>query len=98
MPGALSEALASLKDITAHLAALALEGKVEIFLADSTLYLELFGIITVAWQWLLQGLAIQKALSSDLSEMEKQFYQGKFIPFAFSFIMNCPRSRDCSSG
>ena len=87
----LNEALASLKDITAHLAALALEGKVEIFLADSTLYLELFGIITVAWQWLLQGLAIQKALSSDLSEMEKQFYQGKFYTLRFFFHYELPK-------
>jgi alkylation response protein AidB-like acyl-CoA dehydrogenase len=88
---ALSKALASLKDITAHLAALALEGKVEIFLADSTLYLELFGIITVAWQWLLQGLAIEKTLSSDLSEMEKQFYQGKFHTLRFFFHYELPK-------
>jgi alkylation response protein AidB-like acyl-CoA dehydrogenase len=87
----LSEALASLKDITAHLAALALEGKVEVFLADSTLYLELFGIITVAWQWLLQGLAIQEALSSDLSELEKQFYQGKFYTLRFFFHYELPK-------
>jgi alkylation response protein AidB-like acyl-CoA dehydrogenase len=89
----LSEALSSLKEITAHLTALAQAGKVEIFLADSTLYLELFGIITVAWQWLLQGLAIQKALRSDLSEKEKQFYQGKFHTLRFFFHYELPKIR-----
>ncbi len=28
----------------------------ELYLADATLYLELFSIVTIAWQWLLQAL------------------------------------------
>jgi alkylation response protein AidB-like acyl-CoA dehydrogenase len=87
----LKEGLASLKDITAYLAGLALEGRTEIFLADATLYLELFGIIAIGWQWLLQAVAAQKALDTDLSELERQFYQGKFHTFRFFFHYELPK-------
>ena len=40
-----------------------MEGKVDIFLADATLYLEYTGIITIAWQWLLQATASETALA-----------------------------------
>jgi alkylation response protein AidB-like acyl-CoA dehydrogenase len=87
----LKEGLESLKEITAYLAGLALEGKTEIFLADATLYLELFGIIAIGWQWLLQALSTQKALESSLSDLEKQFYQGKFFAFRFFFHYELPK-------
>ena len=40
---------------------LANKGNMEIFLADANLYMEAFGILNVAWQWLKQGMAAQKA-------------------------------------
>ena len=42
----------------------------EAFLADATLYLEFFGIITIAWQWLLQGIAVQKALNNGAAKKD----------------------------
>ncbi len=60
--GMLKESLEALKNITQHLLGQYQEGRVEQALADSTLYLELFGIIAIAWQWLLQAVSIQKAL------------------------------------
>lgn len=86
----LSDALESLKQITAYLTALGLEGKKAISLADSTLYLELFGIIAIGWQWLLQAISIQKALASDLSDLEKNFYQGKYYTFKFFYHYEMP--------
>jgi len=86
----LSDALESLRKITAYLAALGSEGKREIFLADSTLYLELFGIIAVGWQWLLQAISVQKALASDLSQLERNFYQGKLYTFKFFYHYEMP--------
>ncbi len=45
-----------------HRVQFAIKGDMEEFLADATLYLEFFGIIAMAWQWLIQGMAAQKAL------------------------------------
>jgi alkylation response protein AidB-like acyl-CoA dehydrogenase len=87
----LEESLEVLKNVTRHLLAQYQEGRVEQALADSTLYLELFGIVAVAWQWLLQGVSIQKALSGPLSQMETRFYQGKFYTFCFFFHYELPK-------
>ena len=87
----LREACAKLEEVTSHLVGIALKKDVERFLADATLYLEFFGIICVAWQWLLQALSIQKALEGDLSDRETLFYKGKFYTFRFFFHYELPK-------
>jgi alkylation response protein AidB-like acyl-CoA dehydrogenase len=87
----LSGALEKLKSVTEHLVG-SVKGKgPEHFLADATLYLELFSIIAIAWQWLLQAIVISKALEKDLSEKEKAFYQGKLYPFRYFFGYELPK-------
>ncbi|MCP4756793.1 MAG: acyl-CoA dehydrogenase, partial [Proteobacteria bacterium] len=63
----------------------------EIFLADATLYLEFFGTITIAWQWLLQGLAVQEALKGKVSKTDANFYQGKMFTLRFFFGYELPK-------
>lgn len=55
----------------------------EEFLADATLYLEYLSILTIAWQWLHQGLIAQKTLSKD--SLETNFYQGKIMCMRYFF-------------
>ncbi len=87
----LQEALEKLKEVTARLVQISQEKGPEYFLADATLYLEFFGIIAVAWQWLVQALAAQKALEKELSEDEHNFYQGKFQTFLYFFHYELPK-------
>ena len=94
--GRLEEAIRILEQTTAHLLQLAGEGKTELFLADATLYLELFGIIAVAWQWLLQALVIRKALASERTEPERLFYEGKFQTCRFFYHYELPKIRGLS--
>ena len=62
--------------VTKHL--LSLAGKdLEIFLSDATLYLELFGILTIAWQWLVQAIKAEAALQAGAMGDDADFYQGK---------------------
>ncbi len=88
----LIDAMTELDRVTKYLAGLAGQGKTEEFLADSVLYLEMFGIITIAWQWLLQGIAAQKALNTGdaLLEADQVFYQGKIFTcrYFFSYELN----------
>jgi alkylation response protein AidB-like acyl-CoA dehydrogenase len=81
----LREALERLKEVTARLVQISQEKGPEYFLADATLYLEFFGIIAVAWQWLTQAMVILKTLENELSEEETNFYQGKFQTFVYFF-------------
>jgi len=87
----LERALERLKGVTTHLTGVALEGKVEIFLADAALYLEMFGIIAVAWQWLLQAVAAQKALKGSPPQSDTAFYKGKLAAFRFFFSYELPK-------
>jgi hypothetical protein len=67
----LTDALARLQEVTKLLIETAQNQGAEHFLADATLYLEFFGIVTVAWQWLLQGIAVGK--ESLRQSREEQF-------------------------
>ena len=87
----LQEALGKLKEVTARLVQISQEKGPEYFLADASLYLEFFGIIAVAWQWLVQALVIRKGMERELSEEEDNFYQGKFQTFAYFFHYELPK-------
>ena len=88
---ALEKALEVLQKVTGHLLEVAGSQSADVFLADATLYLELFGIISVAWQWLHQGIYIQRGLESDPSESEHEFLQGKFYALRFFFAYELPK-------
>jgi len=80
-----------LKEVTGHLTGIAAEGKIDLFLADATLYLELFGIIAIAWQWLVQAIKAQKALEEDPIESERDFYTGKLYTCRYFFAYELPK-------
>jgi hypothetical protein len=87
----LSEALDKLIQVTSHLIGISQHKGPEHFLADATLYLELFGIISTGWQWLLQAIAIQKALENELLPGEQRFYLGKSYTFRYFFGFELPK-------
>jgi alkylation response protein AidB-like acyl-CoA dehydrogenase len=87
----LTAALEKLKGVTYHLVGTAKDKGPDYFLADATIYLELFGIIAIAWQWLLQAIAIQDALEKELSEGEDNFYKGKLYAFRYFFSYELPK-------
>jgi alkylation response protein AidB-like acyl-CoA dehydrogenase len=87
----LDKALRQLQEVTILLAAIAHKKGAEVFLADATLYLEFFGIVTIAWQWLLQSISVQKAQAGKLSAAESDFYQGKFFTARYYFAYELPK-------
>jgi alkylation response protein AidB-like acyl-CoA dehydrogenase len=87
----LKKALEKLQAVTNSLIGEAIKGKIDLFLADATLYMELFGIITVAWQWLLQAIEVTKALKKNPAEADKNFYLGKMYAFRFFFSYELPK-------
>jgi alkylation response protein AidB-like acyl-CoA dehydrogenase len=87
----LSQSVETLQKVTAQLMEVQKRGNPELFLADATLYLEFFGIISVAWQWLIQAAVVVKALRSSLGEAEANFYKGKFYAFRFFYAYEIPK-------
>ena len=88
----LDDALAKLQEVTKHLLEVAQKQGVEHFLADATLYLEFFGIIAIAWQWLLQGISIQTALNNECSKADFNFYRGKMFTLKYFFGYELPKT------
>jgi hypothetical protein len=88
----LKESLEKLRSVTMHRVQFAMQGDVEKFLADATLYLEMFGIIAIAWQWLIQGVAAQQGLATDCSAMDRQFYEGKLHTMRYFFHYELPKT------
>jgi butyryl-CoA dehydrogenase len=87
----LKQALEVLQQVTAYLMGVRQKETPEVFLADATLYLEFFGIISVAWQWLLQATAVVKALKNSPAGAEANFYNGKLFAFRFFFEYELPK-------
>ncbi|HQB30727.1 MAG TPA: acyl-CoA dehydrogenase [Syntrophales bacterium] len=86
----LEEALVTLEKVSAFLMKQA-GGDPDIFLADATLYLEAFGIVTIAWQWLIQAIAAAKGLGGATLEDETHFYQGKLFTARYFFSYELPK-------
>ncbi len=79
---------------TAHLLTIAGKGNAEVFLSDATLYLELFGILNVAWQWLRMGSVAEKAAAqTDVNDIDKAFYASKMHTMQFFFHYELPKTK-----
>jgi alkylation response protein AidB-like acyl-CoA dehydrogenase len=74
----------ALEQTTNHLIGLK-DGDQEIFLMDANLYMELFGIVCIAWQWLKQGMVATTRLDKLCDSREKIFYHSKIETMKFFF-------------
>jgi len=89
--GKLEDSAKTLHGTTMHLIDVAMKNKPEVFLSDATLYLEFFGIVTVAWLWLKQGVVAQKAIDAGTEGDEYLFYQGKVHTMKYYFEYELPK-------
>ncbi|UTA68598.1 acyl-CoA dehydrogenase [Emticicia sp. 21SJ11W-3] len=74
----LQKTLGKAQQVTGHLLNLAGKGEVEKYLSDATLYLELFGLTTIGWQWLRQAITAQQSMPGA-HDTDRDFYQGKLM-------------------
>lgn len=81
----LAGAAGKLQETTMQLAGLAMQGKVEEFLADANLYLEAFSTVTIAWVWLQQALVAQAALDAGASGEDAVFYRSKLLTLEYYY-------------
>lgn len=71
----------------------AMAGNIERYLSDATLFLELFGIVCVAWQWLKQAIVAKQALLMQNPDGDElAFYEGKIHTMKFYFHYEVPKT------
>ncbi len=93
----LKEAMGTLQEVTLHLAGVAAKKGPDYFLADATVYLEFFGYICIAWQWLKQGIVAQKTLDGGVSREDEDFYKGKLVAMRYHFGYELPKIKGLAS-
>ena len=82
----LEKELGRLQKVTMHLLGIAAKGDNEVFMADANLYMEMFGIVSVAWIWLKQGIVAKNALVTGSHEGDElAFYESKLHTMKFFF-------------
>ncbi|MFN8355045.1 MAG: acyl-CoA dehydrogenase [Spirosomataceae bacterium] len=86
--------LKRMQKVTMHLLGLAMKGDTEVFLADSKLYMDFFGIVAIAWQWLKQATVAKQALvtQNNLSAEDITFYESKLHTMKFFFHYEVPKT------
>jgi butyryl-CoA dehydrogenase len=92
----LDRALSGFQKTAAHLLGVAAKGNMEIFLADATLYLEMAGIITIAWQWLMQASCAAKQSVGCGDDNLAKFYSSKIHTMKFFFKYELPKAETIS--
>jgi hypothetical protein len=89
----LSSEVEAIQRTTDHLLALK-ELDSEIFLMDANLYMEVFGIVCIAWQWLKQAVVATKRLEKGPGpDDERIFYRSKIETMKFFFHYELRKTR-----
>lgn len=93
----LQSEIENLGKVTMHKLGIAASGKTDVFLADATLYMELFGLNMVAWQWMKQGMVASAQLQSSSAHAEdKVFYEDKIHTMKFFYHYEVPKAKALS--
>ena len=86
----LEQAQKTLIDATNILTEAAATGKLAQFMANSSVYLDMFGHVVIAWIWLKQAVATQPGLAAAHAA-EKQFYLGKMQACRYYYRWELPK-------
>ncbi|MES2885241.1 MAG: acyl-CoA dehydrogenase, partial [Pseudomonadota bacterium] len=87
----LRAAMERIQTVSVKLASTAVQGQMDLAMANSSAYLELFGHTVIAWQWLVQALVAQAALPTA-SSSDQGFYQGKLAACRYFYRYELPKT------
>jgi len=94
----LEASIVLLEQTTLALGAMAMEQGPDAYLADATLYLDLFGLTVIAWQWLTMAEAASKKLSMNgIKKKDALFYEGKIHVATYFFSHELPKTRSLAA-
>jgi len=65
---------------------------IDLALANSVKYLELFGHVIIAWLWLKQGIVATKALEKQPHLEDVNFYKGKLQALQYFYRFELPET------
>lgn len=81
----LIEKLGLVQKVLGFLMPFAMQGQHERYLSDATLFMDMFGTIIVAWQWLKMATTAKQALLKGDTTYKAEFYQSKIHTMRFFY-------------
>lgn len=90
--GVLANKLVKLQELTMQLMHVAKNEGPEAYLADATLYLELFGILVIGWQWIKQGIKAEELKKAGDKTYSSEFLQSKIHALQYYFEYEVPKT------
>jgi alkylation response protein AidB-like acyl-CoA dehydrogenase len=88
----LGEKLMQLQEVTMHLVEVAQKEGPEAYLSDASLYLELFGILVIGWQWIKQGTKAEELKHAQTKSYSPDFLQSKLYAMQYFFEYEIPKT------
>lgn len=88
--GDLRHMIGVIESTTAFLLTSMQTNNIDLVLANSVKYLDMFGHVVIAWLWLKQGLVAQSKLASKPYESDENFYRGKLQAMRYFFNQELP--------
>ena len=81
-----------------HLNKYLIEGKIEKYLADATVFLEMMSYCVIGWQWLKMATKASEMIQSgEIPANNKAFYEGKIHTCQFYFKYEMPHTAACAA-
>lgn len=84
--------LMKMQEVSMHLMKVAQKSGPEVYLSDATLYLEMFGILLIGWQWLKQGIKVEELKLTNSKEFSSEFLQSKIYALQYFFEYEVPKT------
>jgi len=92
----LGESLNGIQRVLSTLMPHAQNGDFERYLADATVFMDLFGTVVMGWQWLKIGVSAQEALDKSNSTYSTDFYESKLHTLQFFYKYEMSRCKGLS--
>lgn len=89
----LSSAIGDVQKTLSYLMTYAAQGDYENYLADATIFMEMFSNVIIADQWLKMAHKAQEALNSEIVKYEASFYESKIHTMKFYFKYELPKTK-----
>lgn len=94
----LSNEISRINWIIKHLNKYLVEGKIEKYLADATVFLEMMSYSVIGWQWLkMASKAAELLKSGTIPANNSAFYEGKIHTCQFFFKYEMPHAAACAA-
>ena len=87
----LADSIKLAQKVIGHLLSIAQKGNYEAFLADATVFMQFFGTLVIAWQWLKLGVAAKQTAASAEGNFKTGFHEATLKTMRFFFTYELPQ-------